>query len=58
VFTISGAQAEGISWSSMGLLMVKALGPHAAVQLLTKYVRLIKPGELDARLVSSENGDP
>lgn len=53
VFTISGGQPRGLLWSSVGLLMVKALGPHEAVQLLTKYVRHIKPGELDARLVSS-----
>lgn len=58
VFTISGGQPGGILWSSLGLLMVKALGPHETVQLLTKYVRHIKPGELDARLVSSDNGDP
>jgi hypothetical protein len=57
VFAISGGQPEGILWSSVGLLIVKALGPHEAVQLLTKYVRRIKPGELDARLASSENGD-
>jgi hypothetical protein len=55
-FTISGHQPRAISWSSIGLLIVKALGPHEAVQLLTKYVRHIKSGEMDARLVSSENG--
>ncbi|PNF21597.1 hypothetical protein B7P43_G12731 [Cryptotermes secundus] len=49
VFTISGAQPRGVLWSSVGLLMVKSLGPHVAVQLLTKYVGHIKPGELDAR---------
>jgi hypothetical protein len=56
VFTIAGDQPGGILWSSVGLLIVKALGPHEAVQLLVKYARHIKPGELDARLVSSENG--
>jgi hypothetical protein len=49
VFTISGDELRGMSWSSVGLLIVKALGPHEAVQLLMKYVSHIKSGDLDAR---------
>lgn len=57
VFTISGDELRGMSWSSVGLLIVKALGPHEAVQLLMKYVNHIKSGDLDARLVMFKNGD-
>jgi hypothetical protein len=53
VFRTSKDQVGGMLWSSVGPLIVKALGPHEAVQLLTKYASHIKPGELDARLVTS-----
>jgi hypothetical protein len=56
VFTTSKDQLGGILWSSVGTLMVKALGPHEAVQLLTKYASHIIPGELGARLVTSFSG--
>lgn len=56
VFTTSKDQLGGIVWSSIGPLMVKALGPHEAVQLLMKYASHIIPGELSARLVTTFSG--
>lgn len=53
VFTTSKDQLAGMSWSSVGPLMVKALGPHEAVQLLIKYASHIIPGELGMRLVTN-----
>jgi hypothetical protein len=49
VFTTFSDKLGRTLWSSVGLLIVKALGPHEAVQLLTKYASHIKPGDLDAR---------
>lgn len=53
VFATSKDQLGGMLWSSVGPLMVKALGPHEAVQLMTKYASHIAPGELGVRLVTS-----
>ena len=49
VFTTFSDNLGGVLWSSFGLLIVKALGPHEAVRLLTKYASYIKSGDLDAR---------
>jgi hypothetical protein len=54
VATISGDEPRGMSWSSVGLLIVKALGPHEAIQLLMRYARHIGSGDLDTRLVMFE----
>lgn len=49
MFTTFSDKLGGVLWSSFGLLIVKALGPHEAVRLLTKYASHIKSGDLDAR---------
>lgn len=49
MFTTFSDKLGGVLWSSFGLLIVKALGPHEAVRLLTKYASHIKSGGLDAR---------
>nr|CAD7257547.1 unnamed protein product [Timema shepardi] len=43
----------GITWSSIGALAVKGLGPQETLKLLMKYSDKIKPGELDARFYQS-----
>ncbi|CAG2056326.1 unnamed protein product [Timema podura] len=43
----------GITWSSIGALAVKGLGPQETLKLLLKYSDKIKPGELDARFYQS-----
>ncbi|KDR22801.1 hypothetical protein L798_00714, partial [Zootermopsis nevadensis] len=53
VFATSKDQLGGMLWSSVGPLMVKALGPHEAVQLMTKYASHIAPGELGVRFFQS-----
>ncbi|KAJ9575060.1 hypothetical protein L9F63_007721, partial [Diploptera punctata] len=48
-FTAPNDEVKGISYSSLGSLLMKSLGPHKAIQLLSKYSSHIDPGELDER---------